>query len=375
MASCLCLLPLPGRVELPFCLSPAVLLPPPLSFSNGPRAGRIGKGAKLQDAFSLPSRTPSRASGGLSLPPSTPRSCKRLRTEGGSSPKPGASRPLGRSSPGQSVSRVSPGPAGDTACSLESRPSRSVAVSHFESARPQSVSSSAAAAAHSDKTVRVKPKLVGLPSLPAHPTEVSLEPSVWWKCDIPGCGHVVYKKPGVAGHSQYRKDHLRNVHGISNPPSLRGGNELSSRPQRLDKQMKPYDRRWETQCNALVRRGWWAGAHQFTSSGPDAWRAYKRKGTTCWRPLHKCVACNREVPRAEIPVSPCPQAARALVPAKARKVRQACAKESKDAVAKDRRKRNKGLSRKEVCRRARAGRWGHDIGNIAPNGKQSAARS
>ncbi|CAE7913730.1 unnamed protein product [Symbiodinium sp. KB8] len=145
------------------------------------------------------------------------------------------------------------------------------------------------------------------------PSQVSLEPSVWWKCDIPGCGHVVYKKPGVAGHSQYRKDHLRNVHGISNPPSLRGGNELSSRPQRLDKQMKPYDRRWETQCNALVRRGWWAGAHQFTSSGPDAWRAYKRKGTTCWRPLHKCVACNRE----------------------ARKVRQACAKESKDAVAKE----------------------------------------
>ena len=285
---------------------------------------------------------------------------------------PRPSQAPGRSSPGQSVSRVSPGPAGDTACSLLRGPLLSLTSSR----RGPSLS----------RVLLLPLRIVTRPSgssrslsgsPPSPPTPLRF---LW---NFPFGGNVISRAVDML-FTRNREwlaivSTARTISAtcMVSPTLLlfEGGNELSSRPQRLDKQMKSYGRRWETQYNALVRRGWWAGAHQFTSSGPDAWRAYKRKGTTCWRPLHKCVACNREVPRAEIPVSPCPQAARALVPAKARKVWQACAKESKDAVAKDRRKRNKGLSRKEVCRRARAGRWGHDIGNIAPNGKQSAARS
>ena len=46
-----------------------------------------------------------------------------------------------------------------------------------------------------------------------------------------------------------------------------------------------------------------------------------------------------------------------------------------DAMLAARKKRTKGLSKKEVCRRARAGRWGHEIGNHNPNGKRHNAES
>ena len=217
--------------------------------------------------------------------------------------------------------------------------------------------------------VRDKPPPKGLPKLPAVPARPQTEPILWWTCSVPGCGYKVYKKPNLAGHSEYRKTHLQKVHGIASPPSLRGGNDLATKHDRINKQMNSYDRRWELCFQAVVEKGWWQGSHRFDNCGPDAWRQYLVKGEPYWRPLHRCNLCSRLVPRCELTVSPCPNSQGVLKVAAAKRKWKECVAQAKDNLRKEKlQKRPKGLTLKEACRRARAARWGHQLDAPAPAG-------
>ena len=60
--------------------------------------------------------------------------------------------------------------------------------------------------------------------------------------------------------------------------------------------------------------------------------------------------------------SPCPKAPEALAPlSQTREVWKACRLSGRKGLKDARRARLKGLSPKEVCRRARAARWGHKL--------------
>ena len=145
------------------------------------------------------------------------------------------------------------------------------------------------------------------------------------------------------------------AHGISKPPSLRGGNELATRHNRLSKQMDSYDKG----CFAsLQSKGWWAGAHTIAEAAPFAWREYKNKGVTYWRPLHRCSKCKRLVSRSELTSSPCPEADAPLAPKVASKIWKECRAAASASLVQERKARLKGISNKEACRRARAARWG-----------------
>ena len=276
-------------------------------------------------SLSLPPSTPVKrsASGGLSILSRTP-------SKGGGRSKTGISA-KDRKVPARSVSVKGPAGIKQSSAAKSSvvskkrttKTSQGPETPTARTSRPSLPKVSAdegPAEVTRNRVVAAKPKTLGIPNLPVIEAPIPQGPVVWWTCNIPGCGFQVFQKPGVQGHSHYRKVHLRDVHGISKAPSLRGSNDLSTKHRRISNQMAAYDVRWDRWFQELVKVGWWEGAHTFTKANPDAWREYKKGKDSAWRPLHTCDKCKRQVSRCEFTTSPCSEAKGTLNVAKAKKV-------------------------------------------------------
>ena len=258
------------------------------------------KSSRTGRSLSVLSSTPKRSSScaGLSVPPCTPGRSSKASSRKGSQPKANSSRSHVQGSGKLSSARTA-------SLKAPSSVERSVQVSCAK--RPKLQSSNGchgnakaprAAPSKPGRIVTSKPEPVGLPKLPLHPVQDNLDPpcpKLWWTCEVPGCNFQVFQKPGLQGHSDRRRVHLRDAHGIS-------------------KQIDSCDIGWARCFANLQSKGWWPGAHSIAEAKPSAWREYKSKENTYWRPLHRCSKCDRLVSRSELTSSPCPNADAPLAP-------------------------------------------------------------
>ena len=198
-----------------------------------------------------------------------------------------------------------------------------------------------------EESLRRNLNLLASPSCPCTRckiTSILPAPSFGGRVKSPGCNFQVFQKPGLQGHSDRRRVHLRDAHGISKPPSLRGARELASRHNRLSKQIDSCDIGWACCFANLQSKGWWPGAHSIAEAKPSAWREYKSKENTYWRPLHRCYKCDRLVSRSELTSSPCPNADAPLAPKVASRIWKECRTAARASLAQDKKARLKERS-------------------------------
>lgn len=124
----------------------------------------------------------------------------------------------------------------------------------------------------------------------------------WWKCQW--CDFSIPQSSASSCRRTRRKEHLQQVHGLTEVPHLPTGDPLTN-PHRLQRAQKFYDRRWATQ-HEIFQNKKWKGAHDFDAT-PALFRPSTTKhGKTIVLTFHQCFNCQLLSTRSLIPLRTCP---------------------------------------------------------------------
>ena len=227
--------------------------------------------------LSLASRTPSRAKGSFSLPSATPAKAKAVSVEASSGKRSRGNLSLPSATPRK----------GDKEASSERPTTRPPKVGSTE-APTEATAEDGAARAH---VIRHKRKW--------H-QEASEGRTLWWSCDVEGCGFRVFRHPSLKNHTYHRKRHLNSAHGVpwDEIPPFKPEVPEEPKPPPFNGKSLFMKERWEHTWK-MFHDAKWPDAHSVPCE-PDA---SSKHGD----PYHKCSRCKELVRRSQLPALRCPK--------------------------------------------------------------------
>ena len=125
--------------------------------------------------------------------------------------------------------------------------------------------------------------------------------SLWWSCDVAGCGFRVFRHPSLKNHAYHRKSHLNHAHGVpwNEIPPFKPEMPEEPKPPPFNGKSLFMKERWEHAWR-LFHDAKWPGAHVVPCE-PDA-------SSKHGNPYHKCNRCKELIRRSQLPALRCPKA-------------------------------------------------------------------